>query len=130
MTDQMPLRRNAASALLPAATAALAIGIFIADILLPSDIVVTVLYVAVVLMATRFTQSRGVVLAAAGCSGLAVISYVLSAETASNTALGILAIALTTATSGRRINSGLNPPWSGKPHRCRGVSATRSRALQ
>ena len=96
MTDQARSRRNAASALLPLATAVLAAAIFVVDILTPPDIVVTVLYVAVVLMATRFCQPRSIVLVAAGCSGLAVVGYVLSAESASNTALGILAIALTT----------------------------------
>jgi hypothetical protein len=38
---------NAASALLPVATAAVAAGIFIVDSLTPPDVVVTVLYVAV-----------------------------------------------------------------------------------
>lgn len=96
MKGQPRSQRSAASMLLPVATAALAIGIFIVDILTPPEIVVTVLYVAVVLMATRFCRPRGVVLVAAGCIGLAVASYFLSAETAPNTALAIVAIALTT----------------------------------
>jgi cell division protein FtsW (lipid II flippase) len=76
--------RNATSALLPAATAALATVIFIVDVLTPPEFGIAVLYVAVVLTAARFCQPRGVVLVAAGCIGLTVVSYFLSAETAIN----------------------------------------------
>ena len=81
--------RNATSALLPAATAALATVIFIVDVLTPPEFGIAVLYVAVVLMAARFCQPRGVVLVAAGCIGLTVVSYFLSAETAINTAISV-----------------------------------------
>src|SRR5215470_11544265 len=92
MTDQMLLRRNAASALLPAATAALATGIFIADIFTPPEVVVSGLYVIVVLLASRFCRPSGVVLVTAGCIGLVLAAYFLSAETAINAAIRIPAI--------------------------------------
>src|SRR5262249_15709407 len=88
---------RALSALLPTATAALAIGICIADILAGVDAALAMLYVAVVLMATRFCRPPGVVLFAAGCMGLAVLSYFLSGETSVNTAISIVASGLATA---------------------------------
>src|SRR5271168_2903853 len=88
--------RSATSALLPVATAGLATGIFFTDILTPPDDAVAVLYVAVVLMATRSCRPPGVVLVAAGCIGLTVLSYFLSTETAINTAISVAAIGLTT----------------------------------
>jgi len=50
---------RAASALLPVATAALAIGICIADILTGVAVALAVLYVAVVLMSARFLPPTG-----------------------------------------------------------------------
>jgi two-component system sensor kinase FixL len=88
--------RSATSALLPVATAALATGIFIADILTPPDTAVAVLYVAGVLMAARFCRPPGVVAVAAACIGLTVLSHLSSAETAINTAISIAAIGATT----------------------------------
>jgi len=96
MTHQARPWRSATSALLPVATAGLAIGLFVADILTPPDTAVAVLYVAVVLMATRFCRLPGVVLIAAGCMGLTVLSYFLSAENAIDTAISIVAIGATT----------------------------------
>jgi hypothetical protein len=58
------------SALLPVATAALAIGVFVLDATTPPTVVPATLYVAVVLMSTRFCRARGVMLVAAGCVGL------------------------------------------------------------
>jgi PAS domain S-box-containing protein len=84
--------RSATSALLPVATAAVAAGIFVADIFTPPDVVVSGLYVIVVLMATRFCRPLGVVLVAAGCIGLVVVAYFLSAETGINAAIRIPAI--------------------------------------
>ena len=69
--------RSATSALLPVATAGLAIGIFIADVLTPPHTAVAVLYVAVVLIAARFCRPLGVVLVAAGCMGLTVLGLSL-----------------------------------------------------
>ncbi|HEX3525377.1 MAG TPA: PAS domain S-box protein, partial [Stellaceae bacterium] len=88
--------RSTTSALLAAATAALAIGIFIADILTGVEVALAVLYLAVVLIAARFCRPPGVVLFAAGCAGLTVLSYFLSGETAINTAISVAAIGATT----------------------------------
>jgi hypothetical protein len=67
--------RSATSALLPVATAGLALGIFVADILAGVEVALAVLYLAVVLMAARFCRPPGIVLFAAGCVGLTVLSY-------------------------------------------------------
>src|SRR3984893_5596232 len=96
MKIQSRLRRRATSELLPLATAAVAAGIFIADILTPPDVVVSGLYVVVVLMASRFCRPSGVVLVAAGCIGLVLAAYLLSAETAINAAIRIPAIGAAT----------------------------------
>jgi PAS domain S-box-containing protein len=58
--------------------AAAAIAVFILDILTPEDSAVAVLYVGIVLLATRFLQKRGVVLASLGLVTLTVLSYLLS----------------------------------------------------
>jgi PAS domain S-box-containing protein len=92
MTHQARSSRCATSALLPVATAAVAASIFAADILTPPDVVVSGLYVLVVLMASRFCRPSGIVLAAAGCIGLVLAAYFLSAETAINAAIPIPAI--------------------------------------
>jgi PAS domain S-box-containing protein len=62
----------------PVIGAATAIGIFILDTITPEDSAVAVLYVGVVLLAARFLQKRGVVLASLGLMVLTVLSYVLS----------------------------------------------------
>jgi C4-dicarboxylate-specific signal transduction histidine kinase len=83
------------------ATAALAIGIFIADTFTYLEIAIPVLYVAVVLMAARFCQARGVLLVSVGCIGLTALSFLLSppggpAPTGViNTSISILTIGLT-----------------------------------
>ncbi|MBV8133844.1 MAG: PAS domain S-box protein [Alphaproteobacteria bacterium] len=87
---------RAASALLPIATAALAIGICIADILTGVAVALAVLYVAVVLMSARFCRPPGIVLYATGCVSLTVLSYFLSGESAINSAIAVAAIGLTT----------------------------------
>src|ERR1700731_4812336 len=92
MTLQARPSRSAASALLPVATAAVAASIFAADILTPPEVVVSGLYVLVVLMASRFCRPSGIVLVAAGCIGLVLAAYFLSAETAINAAIRIPAI--------------------------------------
>jgi PAS domain-containing protein len=88
--------RSAPSALLPVATAGLAIGSSIADILAGADAALAMLFVAMVLTATRFCHPPGVVLVAAGCMSPTVLSYFLSGENAINTATSIAAIGLTT----------------------------------
>jgi PAS domain S-box-containing protein len=67
MTYPAHSQRNVSPALLPVATAALAIGIYLADKLTPVGVAVSGLYVAVVLLAPRFLRPRGVVLVAVGC---------------------------------------------------------------
>jgi PAS domain S-box-containing protein len=91
------------TALLPVATAALAIAIFVADRMTPLGVAVAGLYVAVVLMATRFCRARGVLLVAAGCAVLAVLSFLLArpgkpedTEGAVNALISIAAIGVTT----------------------------------
>ena len=69
--------RSATSALLPVATAALAAGIFIAQAITPMKLVVAVFYVVVVLLAARFCNTRGIVLAGAGCAGLTLLAFFL-----------------------------------------------------
>ena len=102
MTRQAPSLGNATSSILPIATAGFAIGIFIADTFTHFEIAVPVLYVAVVLMAARFCQARGVLLVSAGCLGLTVLSFFLSPPTGPaataiiNTLISIFVIGLTT----------------------------------
>lgn len=74
-------RRKVFSALLPVATAALAIGVFLVDIVTPPTVAVAALYVVVVLMSTRFCRARGVVVVAAVCVGFTLVAAVLGTET-------------------------------------------------
>jgi PAS domain S-box-containing protein len=96
-----PAGPNAPSSVLPIATTAFAIAIFIADTFTHFDIAVPVLYVAIVLMAARFCQRRGVLLVSVGCVGLTVLSFFLSPPTGPaltgliNTFISILVIGLT-----------------------------------
>jgi two-component system sensor kinase FixL len=95
--------RTAGPRWLPAATAVFALGIFIADTLTSRDIAFGVLYVAVVLLAARFGKRRSILLVAAGCVLLSVISFFLTPPVRSesagviNTLIGMAAIVLTTA---------------------------------
>lgn len=57
---------------------AIAIGIFIADAITPSELAFGMLYVGVVLIASRFLQWRGVVLVTLGCMALTVLSHFLA----------------------------------------------------
>src|SRR5215813_539802 len=87
--------------LLPILTAVLAAGIFAADTATNLEIAVPVLYVAVVLIAVRFCDRRGVILIAAGCIGLTILSSILTATDIRqtgliNTAISILVVGLTT----------------------------------
>ena len=102
MTDPARSQREVTSALLPVATAALAAGIFVADVLTPVGVAVAGLYVVVVLTAARFLRPRGVVLVAVGCAVLTLVSDILSrpsapgAEGVVNSVTSIAAIAVTT----------------------------------
>jgi K+-sensing histidine kinase KdpD len=89
------------SVLLPIVTAILAAGIFAADTLTNLEIAVPVFYVAVVLIAVRFCDRRGVILVAAGCIGLTILSSFFTGSEIRqtglvNTAISILVVGLTT----------------------------------
>jgi hypothetical protein len=71
------LRRSATAALLPVATAVLAAGIFVADAITAEKLAVSMCYVVVVLLATRFASARGIVLVGAGCVGLTVLAFLV-----------------------------------------------------
>jgi PAS domain S-box-containing protein len=68
---------TAASPILPVAAAAIGIAIFLLDTFTSLDIAIAVLYVAVVLMAARFLQRRGVLIVSAACLALTVLSYLV-----------------------------------------------------
>src|ERR1700738_599135 len=103
MTHHSTSPRHAVFRVLPIATAAFAIGIFIADTLTSLEIAIAVLYVAIVLMAARFLRARGVLLVSAGCVSLTVLSFLLSPWSPRapagviNTFISMLAIGLTTS---------------------------------
>jgi adenylate cyclase len=61
----------------PFVAGALAVGIFIIDTIAPLQFAVAVLYVVVVLLAATYFKRRGVLMAAAGCAVLTVLSYLL-----------------------------------------------------
>jgi PAS domain S-box-containing protein len=100
MTHPARSKRKVTPALLPVATAALAIAIFVADRLTPVGVAVAGLYVAVVLMATRFLRPRGVVLVAVGCAVLAVVSYLLSAPSGREAEEGVVNVLVSLAAIG------------------------------
>ena len=65
------------SALLPVATAGLAAGLFVAEVLTSEKLSAALLYVFVVLLAARFSTARGIVLIGAGCAGLTLLAFFL-----------------------------------------------------
>ncbi|RUW86117.1 PAS domain-containing sensor histidine kinase [Mesorhizobium sp. M1E.F.Ca.ET.063.01.1.1] len=71
-------RWNRSARLLPIATAALAAGTFIVDTVDPNDISFPLAYIVIVLLASRFCYGRDLVLVAAGCIALLVLSYLIS----------------------------------------------------
>ena len=66
------------SYILPSATAALALGVFVIDTLTIADIDVGVLYVAVVMLSARFCDTRGVLAVGMGCIALSILGDVAS----------------------------------------------------
>jgi PAS domain S-box-containing protein len=64
--------------LLRIATFAMAAGAFIADTLLVQDLAIGVVYILVLLMASRFCTGRTLLLVGAGCIALIILSYLLS----------------------------------------------------
>jgi two-component system, LuxR family, sensor kinase FixL len=69
---------NLPSLFMPVLAAVIAIAIFVVDTVTPLDIAVAVLYVAVVLLSVDFTGRRGVMLVAAGCAALTVLSFLVT----------------------------------------------------
>ncbi len=63
--------------LLPVATAALAIAVFVAQMRTSEKLTAALFYVLVVLSAARFCNARGVVLVGVGCVGLALLAFFL-----------------------------------------------------
>ena len=78
MKDELQYSGASTSSILPVATAALTIGIFVLDTLTDLEIAAAVFYVAVVLISVRFFQKRGVVLVAAACMALTILSFLLT----------------------------------------------------
>jgi signal transduction histidine kinase len=95
----MPRRRH--SWVLPMITAALAGGIFVFDTLTDLEIAVAVLYVAVVLMSVGFCGRRGVVIVAATCMALTLLSFELTPTGSPESGLinGMISLAAIAATT-------------------------------
>ena len=87
MPDKPPSPRFSTSSFVLVGAIALTIGIFIIDTATTLDIAIAVLYVVVVFVAANFLQRRGVLLVAAGCVALAVLSFLLSHGLSADTAL-------------------------------------------
>ena len=100
MDSRRPLLRTSRW-LQPSATALLAAGIFVADTTTDLEIAVAVFYVGVVLLSVRFCDRRGVVLVAAACMALTIVSHLLTRSGSPeagliNSMISLAAIALTT----------------------------------
>lgn len=65
---------------MPLLAATLAVAIFVVDTVTTLDIAVAVLYVAVILLAMDFAGQRGILIVAATCAGLTLLSYVIVHE--------------------------------------------------
>jgi PAS domain S-box-containing protein len=99
--QQSRLQGKAASIVLPIATAVIAIAVFIADTMTDLEVPFAVMYVVVILLAARFCRARALMLVAAGCVGLTVVSDILTpgisaAEGFVNTLFSLATILLTT----------------------------------
>ncbi|TMJ62463.1 MAG: PAS domain S-box protein, partial [Alphaproteobacteria bacterium] len=93
--------RRFLSALLPAATAALAAAIFVAELMTSEKLTAALFYALVVLLAARFCNARTVLSVGVGCVGLTVLANVLptfgGAEISGlKTTIGATVIGLTT----------------------------------
>jgi PAS domain S-box-containing protein len=62
-------------------TAALAVGVFIAEVMTAEKLTAALFYVLVVLLAARFCNARGIVLVGAGCAGLTLLAFLLPGVT-------------------------------------------------
>ncbi len=87
---------------LPIITAALAVGIFIADTITDLEIALPAFYTAIVLLSVGFCKKNGIVFVGVGCIALTLLSDLLTASTGVsetgviNTAISLLAITSTT----------------------------------
>jgi hypothetical protein len=72
MMQQTRSRGNAASIVLPVATAVAALAIFVFDTMMGIEVAAAGLYVVVVLMAARFLDANGVIWVGFGCVCLTV----------------------------------------------------------
>ncbi len=79
MKHQLPSPVSYSSMLLIAA-GAFAIGVFVLDTFTPLEAAGAVLYVVALLLVSSFFQRRGILLVAAGCIALTVLSYLLQHE--------------------------------------------------
>jgi two-component system, LuxR family, sensor kinase FixL len=90
------------SGILPMAAVAIAAAIFVVDAIAPAEIAVSALYIPVVLLAARFCQQRGVLLASLGCIALSVLGHFLApgnpwaGSALTNRLLGLVALGLAT----------------------------------
>jgi two-component system sensor kinase FixL len=95
----------------PAWCVVLAATIFAVDTLSSLDIAVAVLYVTVVLLSTEFTGQRGVVLVAAACAALTLLSFAIGEDGETGSApmlrcvVALVAIAITATLAVRNQNS-------------------------
>src|ERR1700752_3041359 len=101
LMQQSRLQGKAASIVLPIATAAIAIAVFIADTVTDLEVPFAVMYVVVILLAARFCRARALMLVATGCVALTVRSDTLKpgisvAEGFANTLVSLATILLTT----------------------------------
>ena len=80
MTLPPPAQGTAASSVLVLAGVLIAAAIFVADTITQLEIAVAVLYVAVILIAVRVFERRGVLIVALACVALTTLSYFLSRE--------------------------------------------------
>src|SRR5262245_30815067 len=86
MSDNVPAA-PARSRFLPVLAGLFAIVIFVIDTVVPLDIAIAVLYVVVVLIASNIYQRRGLLVAAAACMALTLLSYFIVHEPEADSAL-------------------------------------------
>lgn len=97
-----PTQGTAASSVLLVAGVLIAAAVFVADTVTQLEIAVAVLYVAVILIAVRVLERRGVLIVALACVALTIVSYFISREEHSpktgfiNCAISIAAILAST----------------------------------
>lgn len=102
ITLSPPAQKTAAAPVLLTVGVLIAAAIFVADTITQLEIAVAVLYVAVILIAVRAFERRGVLVIALACVALTIVSYFLSKEDLSprtgfiNCAISIAAILAST----------------------------------